>query len=155
MKNGILFFVLIISLSGQSYVPEDDPDINIGDWRVSKEPIEFNLDASIMHLAGSASLARILDNHLLWWQTDAITLSLGVLWEVKDGLVPWERVGAIGGEGFSPNDVKMDMLGIALNRTFSLVARSIFQEEQNDRPSRVSLRVANRNQPQLYFSLEL
>jgi hypothetical protein len=142
MKNGILFFVLIISLSGQSYVPEEDPDIDIGDWRVSNEPIEFNLDASIMHLAGSAGLARILDDHLLWWQTDAITL-------------PWERVGAIGGEGFSANDVKMDLLGVALNRSINHLVRFVLQKDKKNELSRVSIWVANSEQPKLYLSLNL
>lgn len=35
-------------------------------------------------------------------------------WEIKDGLVPWESAGAIGGDGFSVWDLAYSMAGAAM-----------------------------------------
>jgi len=85
-------------------------------WRWSHEPILKNPDASGLHCIGSAYLAGTFENTMKWWKADLLALGLGLAWEVKDGLVPCERVGILGGEGFSVNDLKMDLLGIATHR---------------------------------------
>ena len=36
----------------------------------------------------------------------------GLLWEVKDGLLPWETAGALGGDGFSWRDLCANLLGM-------------------------------------------
>ncbi len=39
--------------------------------------------------------------------------STGVLWEVKDAILPWEKYGFWGGDGFSWRDIVADVFGIA------------------------------------------
>jgi hypothetical protein len=116
-----------------------------GKWRWSDAPILQNPDASGLHCVGSAYLAGSFDNmfnpphnsfwihwqdktskefevmDLSWLASDLLTLSLGTAWEVKDALIPWERAGIIGGEGFSTNDLKMDLTGIIIHRVGVLI----------------------------------
>jgi hypothetical protein len=53
------------------------------------------------------------------WMSDKaaipLLLTAGVLWEVKDGFVPYEKYGFWGGEGFSTKDVVAGAVGIGLN----------------------------------------
>ncbi len=44
--------------------------------------------------------------------TGFILLILGVLWEIKDALLPYERAGFWGGDGFSWKDLVANGLGI-------------------------------------------
>jgi len=48
-------------------------------------------------------------------QAIPLLLTAGVLWEVKDGFVPYEKYGFWGGEGFSAKDVVAGAVGIGLN----------------------------------------
>lgn len=43
-----------------------------------------------------------------------IIFGLGILWEVKDALVPWEEHGFWGGDGFSFLDLLADAVGCSL-----------------------------------------
>ena len=43
-----------------------------------------------------------------------VALVASVVWEIKDALVPWEKYGCIGGEGFSNKDLLADCIGIVL-----------------------------------------
>lgn len=60
------------------------------------------------------------------WKAFERTLALGILWEIKDGFVPYEKYGKIGGEGFSKKDVIRDLTGIC-----SAVAWNYFMEKRN------------------------
>ena len=85
-------------------------------WRWSDQPITQNPDASGLHFVGSYTLAGSFDNSVPWWESDLTTLGLGIAWEIKDGLVPWELAGFLGGEGFSWGDIICDSGGILLHR---------------------------------------
>lgn len=37
---------------------------------------------------------------------------LGLLWEIKDAIFPYERFGFLGGDGFSYKDLTADIIGI-------------------------------------------
>ena len=41
-------------------------------------------------------------------------LALGILWEIKDALVPFEKYGKLGGDGFSWRDIMADIVGLAI-----------------------------------------
>ena len=43
-----------------------------------------------------------------------VALVAGILWELKDAVMPWERYGFWGGDGFSWRDLVADAAGIAL-----------------------------------------
>ncbi|MBN2201390.1 hypothetical protein JW777_05500 [bacterium] len=66
------------------------------------------------HFAASACLYSILRVYEAEERSSASAVfSTGVLWEVKDAIVPWERFGFWGGDGFSWRDLCADGLGIA------------------------------------------
>lgn len=100
------------------------------DFRWSNQPIDQNIDASALHLVGSAYLSSTLEDcGLKWYQADLISFGLGLTWEFKDGLMPYEKHGWIGGEGFSKNDLFCDLTGIVTNRLFHVVLRKIRCEQ--------------------------
>ena len=106
----ILFFLFAAFAANACYGQE------LFQWRWSHDPVMKNPDASGLHLIGSAYLAGTMDNTSQWWKSDLTIFTVGLLWEVKDGLLPWEKVGVLGGEGFSVNDLKMDISGLVIHR---------------------------------------
>ncbi|MGH7595552.1 MAG: hypothetical protein ACREOI_04330 [bacterium] len=44
----------------------------------------------------------------------ALLFAIGLLWEIKDALMPYEKYGWWGGEGFSWKDLAANIVGIAL-----------------------------------------
>jgi hypothetical protein len=96
------------------------------DFRWSHEPIFKNIDASACHFVGSAYLASSLEHvGLKWWQSDLIAVGLGLGWEIKDGLVPYEKYGWLGGEGFSFGDLTCNICGVVSNRAFQAVLKKV------------------------------
>lgn len=102
----IVLFVMLESLFSQEYF----------EWRWSDQPTMQMPDASLLHMVGSAYLAETLSKKMHPLKADLLALSFGIAWEVKDGLIPYEKAGFWGAEGFSVNDLKMDILGIVMNR---------------------------------------
>ena len=52
-----------------------------------------------------------------WLRIDStipILLMIGILWEIKDALLPYEKVGFWGGDGFSWKDLMANIAGIAV-----------------------------------------
>ena len=66
------------------------------------------------HALGSLILACFLSLFLSPLLSALTTLTLGVLWEIKDALFPYEVYGILGGDGFSFKDLAADYLGILL-----------------------------------------
>ncbi|MCK4297461.1 MAG: hypothetical protein KAX28_12505 [Candidatus Marinimicrobia bacterium] len=101
-------FFFSASLSAQEYMQ----------WRMSGCPLfcEGQPYATEAHMLGSAYIADLLDYKMTWWQSDALIFGLGLTWEIKDALVPYEKAGAIGGEGFALNDVLANVIGITTHR---------------------------------------
>lgn len=58
------------------------------------------------HFFGSAGLALFFNP----W----VVIGLGIAWEIKDGLMKWEKFGWWGGEGVSWKDLVADISGVAL-----------------------------------------
>ncbi len=114
----IIFFGMVISFILLSVNNLRGEELQ---WRVSNSKFNVSPEANTGHLVGCALLSDFFDKQgFKWWQSDLMTLSLGVLWEVKDGYVYYKDVGFLGGEGFSMMDVKLDIAGILLNRTASI-----------------------------------
>ncbi len=44
----------------------------------------------------------------------ALLFAIGLLWEIKDALLPYEKYGWWGGEGFSWKDLTANMIGMAV-----------------------------------------
>jgi len=109
---GILLLLLCTTAFG---------DAEYGKWRWSDQPIMQMPDASAMHFTASLLLADKFSYTTTWWKADLMALGVGLVWEVKDGLVPYEKAGILGGEGFSTNDLIMDASGIIFNRVGSLI----------------------------------
>ena len=86
-------------------------------WRWSDSKFMVTPEANTAHCIGSAFLADFIESRgMKWWQADLTAIGLGALWEVKDGLVPYEKVPVFGSEGFSMMDLKLDIAGVVLNR---------------------------------------
>lgn len=106
MRSLILILFLTVSLQAQEF----------GEWRISEDSMLKCADCTFGHGSASWIIADLLDDHMAWWKADLITLGAGIAWEVKDGYVPWEKYGVLGGEGFSRNDIYADLTGIIIHR---------------------------------------
>jgi hypothetical protein len=96
------------------------------DFRWSEEEVIGNIDTSLLHAVGSAYLSDSFESSgLSWWKADLLTLGLGVGWEIKDGLLPYEHYGWFGGEGFSKNDLLCNLGGLIFNRSFHYLIRRV------------------------------
>jgi len=65
---------------------------------------------------GSYFLCSQLDNTMRLDHAILLTWLAGLVWEVKDAYIPYEKVGYFGGDGFSRRDLVADYVG-----TFSYV----------------------------------
>ena len=151
----ILMAVLSGLLSAQGYIPTRDSSIDYGDWRISDEPLSFNKVASLTHSVGSAYLANVFDDKMPWWQADIMALSAGLLWETKDGYVPWEKADELGGEGFSFNDLGMDALGIAINRMLQNIIFKTNRVSQTSGEQKLFSAISNQSYQAVLISMEI
>lgn len=73
------------------------------------------------HGVGSAALYEFLyfNRNMSPTKASIYVLVAGALWEVKDGLVPYELWGKLGGEGVSYQDFIRDASGVAVARVFN------------------------------------
>lgn len=69
----------------------------------------------IAHFLGGWLLFPLLAKYVGILTAIAISLGFWWLWEVKDALVPYEKVGWLGGDGFSWKDGLAATLGIGLS----------------------------------------
>ena len=67
----------------------------------------------IEHAVGSAALAVLLMIFFPVAWACLIAFVLGILWEIKDGFLHWEKYSWWGGEGFSWKDLSADFVGVA------------------------------------------
>lgn len=123
IKKLIIAIITILTLiSMNSYAQE------MGQWRWSQSKFEVSPEANTLHMLGSGFLADFMETKvgLKWWQADLTVITLGTLWEVKDGFVPYEKIGFWGAEGFSMMDLKLDIAGVVLNRVASYGIKKLF-----------------------------
>ena len=86
----------------------------LGKWRWANDTAELTHDKEA-HFVGSAG-AYFFFRHKEYTTVESIALSfgLGVTKEVIDALVPWEKYGSWGGDGFSKYDLAYDIAGIGV-----------------------------------------
>ncbi|MBN2280571.1 MAG: hypothetical protein JXQ65_08325 [Candidatus Marinimicrobia bacterium] len=110
----LLIFILIfpLTLVGQElWKWRTTDDFTIGD-RIAYYP-----DAYVLHtVANIYMVKKFQDYGMNWWQADLTTFGIGVLWEVKDGFIPYEKVDYLGGDGFSTTDIAVNSIIIVGNR---------------------------------------
>ena len=85
-----------------------------GKWRWADDTAEFTMDKEA-HFVGSAG-AYFFFRHKDYTQKESMlyTFYLGLTKECIDALVPWEKYGSWGGDGFSKYDLYYDVLGIGV-----------------------------------------
>ena len=84
------------------------------EWRWANDTSEFTMDKEA-HLVGSFGLYYLF-RHKEFNETQSIlySVSLGILKETSDALLPYEKFGRIGGDGFSKYDLYYNIAGIGL-----------------------------------------
>ena len=83
------------------------------EWRWANDTLEPTDDKQV-HAIGSFGLYYMLVyKNIEPNKAVAIISSLGIAKECADALVPWERYGRMGGDGFSTNDILYNILGLA------------------------------------------
>ena len=84
------------------------------EWRWANDTSEFTMDKEA-HLVGSFGLYYLF-RHKEFNETQSIfySISLGILKETSDALLPYEKYGRIGGDGFSKYDLYYNIAGIGL-----------------------------------------
>ena len=84
------------------------------DWRWADDTSEFTMDKEA-HFVGSAG-AYFFFRHKDYTEKESVlySLYLGLAKETIDALVPHEKYGRIGGDGFSKYDLGYNLLGIGI-----------------------------------------
>ena len=118
----ILLFLLPLTIFGQE----------MWEWRTTdnftiKDRLAYYPDAYVLHtVANIYFVKKFQDYGMNWWQADLTTFGLGVLWEVKDGFIPHEKVDYIGGDGFSTTDIAVNSIILVGNRLLKIVWGNFF-----------------------------
>ena len=84
----------------------------LGEWRWADDTSEFTMDKEA-HFVGSAG-AYFFFRHKGYTQHESMeySLYLGLAKECIDAMLPYEKYGRWGGDGFSKYDLMYDILGI-------------------------------------------
>jgi len=131
-----------------------EKSVDYFEWRIASNSVT-NPDKIALCTIAPAYVARFYDNYLPWWQADLLAFSTTVLWEIKDGLIPEEKQGFLGGEGFSKVDLKYGAIGIGLNRVLPVIVNQVIKIIKPDRKNRVSLSIDSKHGLKLGVSLKL
>ncbi len=101
-----MFLLIVLMVLSIGYSQE------LGQWRWADDTAELTHDKEA-HLVGSFGLYYLF-RHKEFNETQSIlySISLGLLKETSDALVPWEEYGMIGGDGFSKYDLYYNIAGI-------------------------------------------
>jgi hypothetical protein len=85
-----------------------------GKWRWADDTAEFTMDKEA-HFVGSAG-AYFFFRHKGYTEQESIlyTFYLGLGKECIDAILPWEKYGRWGGDGFSKYDLAYDVAGIGI-----------------------------------------
>ena len=83
-----------------------------GKWRWADDSAEFTMDKEA-HFVGSAG-AYFFFRHKNYTEMESVLYSfyLGLTKECIDAILPWEKYGRWGGDGFSKYDLAYDIAGI-------------------------------------------
>ena len=86
-------------------------------WRWADDSMEMTFDKEA-HLTGSFGLYYLFKYKGFSDKESIVyTTALGLTKETIDALIPYEKYGRIGGDGFSRNDLVYDLLGIGIAYT--------------------------------------
>jgi len=101
----VLLFTISIGLP-------NDPEL--GKWRWAEDTLQPTDDKQV-HAVGSFGLYYLFTSKGMT-RSDAINtvIWLGLFKEGIDALVPWEKYGRLGGDGFSKNDLVYDVTGVGV-----------------------------------------
>ena len=102
----------------------------LGEWRWANDTDKFTMDKRA-HFVGSAG-AYFFFRHKDYSEKESILYSfyLGLGKECIDALLPWEKYGRWGGDGFSKYDLYYDMAGITLAYVIDVLWKP--KEKKND-----------------------
>ena len=100
------------------------------EWRWADDTAEFTMDKEA-HFVGSAG-AYFFFRHKDYTEKESILYSfyLGLGKECIDALLPWEKYGRWGGDGFSKYDLAYDIAGIGVAFLIDKAWKS--KEKRND-----------------------
>ena len=102
---------LTMTLTALTVAGEGQAQFRVANW----EQDRWIRSDKLVHSGGSF-VATEFARHLLSPKASVpVMLAAGLLWEIKDGYVPYEKYGFWGGEGFSTKDLIADAAGIGLN----------------------------------------
>ena len=103
---GIQIIMVLLLLTSFGYTQ------TLGEWRWSNDTSEFTMDKEA-HFVGSAG-AYFFFRHKGYTQHESMeySLYLGLAKECIDAMLPYEKYGRWGGDGFSKYDLMYDILGI-------------------------------------------
>ena len=101
-----------------------------GKWRWADDTAEFTMDKEA-HFVGSAG-AYFFFRHKGYTEQESIlyTFYLGLGKECIDAILPWEKYGRWGGDGFSKYDLAYDLAGIGVAYLIDKVWKP--KENKND-----------------------
>ena len=101
-----------------------------GEWRWADDTSEFTMDKEA-HFVGSAG-AYFFFKHKGYTDKESVLYSfyLGLGKECIDAILPWEKYGRWGGDGFSKYDLAYDIAGIGVAFLIDRVWKS--KETRND-----------------------
>ena len=101
-----------------------------GKWRWADDTAEFTMDKEA-HFVGSAG-AYFFFRHKGYTEKESVLYSfyLGLGKECIDAILPWEKYGRWGGDGFSKYDLAYDIAGIGVAFLIDKVWRP--KETKND-----------------------
>ena len=99
------------------------------EWRWANDTMELTHDKEA-HLVGSAG-AYFFFRHKDYNVIESIryTFYLGLVKECIDAVVPWEKYGAWGGDGFSKYDLTYNIAGI----TLAILLDNIWKPKENSK----------------------
>jgi hypothetical protein len=103
-----MYYLIILMVLSIGYSQE------FGKWRWADDSEEFTQDKEA-HFVGSAG-GYFFFRHKGYTEKESILYSfyLGLTKECIDALLPWEKYGSWGGDGFSKYDLAYDIAGIGL-----------------------------------------
>ena len=126
LLTSLLFFCILYPASGQDKViwrwSDDRWCSQSGSGIISKyDKIEHFIGGGVTY---EAYLVIFKGNKL---KAFAWAVNTQILWELKDSLVPWEKYGRWGGDGFSWKDAGAGIAGVFIGMLFNDLIKQIFE----------------------------
>jgi len=127
-RNNFLAIIILLFFSNNLFSQQH---ISLNKWEWSDKPFWQSPAANMGHFVGSSVIAYNLEKQgMKWWEADLLTFTMGLSWEIKDGLVKDDYYGGIGGEGFSYKDLIADVSGILVNRAITYAINKIVYKKR-------------------------